>query len=204
MELVGGHGIEAYKLTQAQDITGGDDDAKEILGGKPDVTEDDAKPPKDGSHQGEGDEATVNMLKFVDTGQEYLESRHQFNNSKVVDNTGHQIRMYENTLTDSEMFNEAAFVGWCTNYRGTNADSDVSTNGTRVDQNVMEYEKPHQLGSHHGHLGADRGHPQRDGYWVRQQADHTHHRDDPHWDKGGQQEIPGGHDHRAEPPGRAH
>ena len=67
----------------------------------------------------------------------------------------------------------------------------------------MEYGRPRQLGGRHGHLGADRGHPQRDGYWIRQQADHTHHRGDQLWDTGGQHEVPEEHDHLHEPPGRA-
>ena len=168
---------------------------------------DEAKVPADGPHQGPGGGqhkgATVKKLKYVDTGHEYKESRQKFKNSKVMENTGQQIQMYENTKTDSEMFNEAAFLGWCTDYRGTNAASDVPTSSTQLDQNVMGYERPHQQGSHHGHLGADRAHPQRVGYWVRQQADHTHHRGDPLWDTGGQQEVPEGHDHQDEPPGRA-
>ena len=150
------------------------------------------------------DEATVNKLKFVDTSQEYLESRHQFDNSKVMDNTGHQIRIYEDTKPVSVMFNGSVLLGWCTDYRGTNADSDVSTSGAQIDQNVMGYENPHHLDSHHGHLGADPGNSQRNGDWVRQKADHAHPRVDPLWDTGGQQEIPERYDHLAEPPGRAH
>ena len=84
-----------------------------------------------------------------------------------------------------------------------NAASDESTSSAQMDRNVMEYGRPRQLGGRHGHLGADRGHPQRDGYWIRQQADHTHHRGDQLWDTGGQHEVPEEHDHLHEPPGRA-
>ena len=154
----------------------------------------------------EGDEVQIptdGPQQSPDISQKYLESRQRFENSKVMEYIHRQQnQMYEDTKPASEKFIESAFLGWCTVYQGTNADSDVPTIDSQVDQNMMGYVRPHQLGSHHAHRGADRGHHQRDGYWVNEQSDHAFHQSDPLRDARGQQELPGDQDHQAEPPGR--
>ena len=122
----------------------------------------------------EGDENQVLVCgpqQSLATGQEYMGSRQRFKTFKVMEYTGQQIQMHENTKP--------------------------------AGQNIMGYVKPHQLDGQQDHLGADRGHLQRDGYWDKQQADHAFHQGDPLRDTKGHQELPGGQDHQAEPHGRA-
>ena len=140
-----------------------------------------------------------------DTNQKYLRLRRRFKNSKVMEYTGQQVQRHENiTKPASEMFVNSAFFGWCIDYQGTNADNNVPTTDSQVNSNIMGYVRSHQLDGRHHHLGADRGHLLRDGYWVKQQADHAFHQGDPLQDTRGQQELPGGQDHQVEPHGRAH
>ena len=123
----------------------------------------------------------------------------------IKEYTGQQVQRQENTAKPaSEMCGKSAFFGWCHNYQGTNADIDVSTMESLVNSNLMGYVRSHQLDGHHHHLGADRGHLLHDGYRVEQQVDHALHQGDPLRDTGGQQELPGGQAHQAEPHGRAH
>ena len=99
-------------------------------------------------------EGSVSADAHTNTGHD-LESRQKFKNFLVM-NTGMKIQMSENTKVDSKINPKAAFFGWCSNYRGTNA----ASNSIR------------QQHSHNGHL-------QRVGDRVRQQSDHAYHQGDP-------------------------
>ena len=136
-------------------------------------------------------EGSVSADAHTNTGQD-LESRQKFKNFLVM-NTGMMIQMSENTKVDSKINPKAAFFGWCSNYRGTNATSGVSTSRAPGGQEVLGNDSIRQQHSHNGH-------PQRVGDRVRQQSDpdpdHAYHQGDPL--------SVGGHDHIAEPPDCSH
>ena len=118
------------------------------------IPAEDPKPVVKGPHEGQHRWVTVERLRYVDTGQQYLESRETYEDYKVVWKTGQQAHINKNTKVDHRMFNQAAIFGWCTLFQGTNAASDISTSNMPVGQDVMGHDGTHQRDIHHGHLGA--------------------------------------------------